>query len=119
MPIGSIKRDPGTEVGGEVFVPLKTGQRLFGERQVKIRSGGMDAQEVQLHEIIIAVELDQDVPMIANASRLMLADSHREKDYEVIDLTGDSDTEQASAAGPVPKYPSPILRPPTTVKSRW
>ena len=84
VPIGSIKRDPGTEVGGEVFIPIKTGQRLFGERQVKIRSGGMDAQEVQLHEIIIAVEHDQDVPMIANASRLMLTDSHREKDYEVI-----------------------------------
>jgi len=84
VPIGSIKRDPGTEVGGEIFVPIRTGQRLFGERQVKIRSGGMDAQEVQLHEIIIAVKLDQDVPMIANASRLMLTQSHREKDYEVI-----------------------------------
>ncbi len=83
-PIGSIQRDPGTEVGGEVFIPLETGQRIFGERQIKIRSGTMDAQEVQLHEVIVSVKRDSDVSMIADACRTMLTNNHKQKDYEVI-----------------------------------
>ena len=84
VPIGQIRTDPGREVGGDVFLPLGTGQKIFGERQVIIRSGTMDIQEVQLHEIVIAVDLPQNVPFVAAACRTMLAREHSEKDYEVI-----------------------------------
>ena len=84
LPVGSIVSDPSSEAGGEVFVPLSTGRELYGERQTQVRSGSMDVQEVQLHEIIVAAERDIDVPPVAAACRAMLKLSHDGKDYEVI-----------------------------------
>ncbi|MEM6672788.1 MAG: ABC transporter permease [Planctomycetota bacterium] len=84
LPVGSIASDPSSESGGEVFMPLSTGRAYFGERQTQIRSGSMDVQEVQLHEIVVAAERDVDVPAIAAACRSMLRRDHEDKDYEVI-----------------------------------
>ena len=84
LPVGTITLDPSSEAGGEVFVPLSTGRAYYGERQTQMRSGSMDIQEVQLHEIIVAAERDIDVPVIAAACRSMLKREHDEKDYEVI-----------------------------------
>jgi putative ABC transport system permease protein len=84
VPIASLSSDPGTEAGGEVFIPLGTGRKIFGERQVTIRSGTVDIQEVQLHEIIVGVDGGANVPFVADACRTMLTRSHNEKDFEVI-----------------------------------
>ncbi|MEL6906577.1 MAG: ABC transporter permease, partial [Planctomycetota bacterium] len=91
LPVGSVRTDPSTEAGGEVFVPLSTGRAYFGERQTEIRSGSMDIEEVQLHEIVIevgrgpgAAEVDGDVELVAEAARHMLSSAHDDKDYEVI-----------------------------------
>ena len=84
VPISSLGSDPDVEAGGEVFIPLLTGQKIFGERQVKIRSGTMEAQEMPLHEIIARVDDGLNVPFVANACRSMLQKEHRQKDYEVI-----------------------------------
>jgi len=84
VPIGEISVDPGQEVSGDVFLPLSTGQKIFGERQVLRRSGSMDITEVQLHEIIVAVEDSVNVPFIADACRSLLSAEHPQKDYEVV-----------------------------------
>ena len=84
VPIGSVGADPSVEAGGEVFLPLATGQKIFGERQVIIRSGTMDIQEVQLHELIVEVDRPENVPFVADACRTMLAREHDQKDYEAI-----------------------------------
>lgn len=84
VPIHEISVDPGQEVAGDVFLPLRTGQKIFGERQVLIRSGAMDITEVQLHEIIVGVKDTINVPFVADACRAMLADEHPQKDYEVV-----------------------------------
>ena len=84
VPIGEINVDPGQEVSGDVFVPLSTGQKIFGERQILRRSGSMDITEVQLHEIIVGVSETVNVPFVADACRAMLAAEHPQKDYEVI-----------------------------------
>ena len=76
--------DPGTEVSGDLLIPLKTGQKIFGERQVTLRSGSMDIEEVQLHEIIVAVAKPENVPFVADACRTLLVRNHNQKDYEVI-----------------------------------
>ncbi|MDF1837615.1 MAG: ABC transporter permease [Planctomycetota bacterium] len=83
-PLGESLANPSSESGGEVFVPLETGRSYFGERQVTIRSGSRDIQEVQLHEIIAEVGTDEDVPFVAAASRAMLVREHEDKDYEVV-----------------------------------
>ena len=84
LPQGSIMSDPSSEAGGEVFLPLATGRAYFGERQTQIRSGSMDIQEVQLHEIIVEADRDIDVELVAAACRSMLRRDHDDKDYEVI-----------------------------------
>jgi len=83
IPISEVRMNPGQEVGGEVFLPLATGRKIFGERQVIIRSGTLDIQEVAVHEIIVGVERAQDVPFVAEACRTMLSRVHNLKDYEV------------------------------------
>ncbi|MFT7679776.1 MAG: putative ABC transport system permease protein, partial [Planctomycetota bacterium] len=72
------------EVGGEVFMPLSTGRMSFGTFQVKMRSGSRDITQVELHEIVVEVGRDEDVPLVADACRTMLIRNHDQKDYEVI-----------------------------------
>ncbi len=83
-PLGATVADPSQEFGGEVFVPLSTGREYFGERQITVRGTSMDVQEVQLHEIIVQVERDIDVPFVAAAARAMLEETHSQKDYTVV-----------------------------------
>ncbi len=73
----------GAGVTGEVFVPLATAKRWFGEIQVKIRSGSREMEEVILHEIIAEAESDEAVPVVAAAAREMLSRNHKQQDYEV------------------------------------
>ena len=76
--------DVGEDTTGEVFIPLTTARRWYGDVQVKIRSGSRDMEEVQLHEIIIEVDQARHVSLVANASRAMLAQHHKKRDYEVV-----------------------------------
>jgi putative ABC transport system permease protein len=75
---------PGTEVTGEVLVPLSTGTRWFGDMQVKIRSGSREMEQVDLHEIVLEVKTPEGVPLTAAAAREMLARNHNQRDYEVV-----------------------------------
>lgn len=81
---GTDRPAPGEDSAGEMFIPLSTGTKWFGDILVKMRSGSMDMEEVQLHEIIIEVEHAENVPMVAAAARSMLAREHNERDYKVI-----------------------------------
>jgi len=84
VPIGDDRPNPGEEVTGEVFIPMTTGARWFGEMQVKLRAGSREIEEVQLHEIIVQVDLAENVERTAAACREMLSRNHQEKDYEVV-----------------------------------
>jgi putative ABC transport system permease protein len=68
----------------EVFIPLETGLKWYGEMQVKIRAGGRDMEEVQLHEIVVEVDEPENVPLVAAAAREMLTRNHDQVDYEMI-----------------------------------
>ncbi len=84
VPIGQMRVDAEKEVSGDVLLPLSTGQKIFGERQVLIRSGTVDITAVQIHEIIVAVGHAANVPFVAEACRAMLSRDHPQKDYEVV-----------------------------------
>lgn len=84
VPLGSDAPAPGSEVTGEVLIPLSTGWRWFGRMQVKIRSGSREMEEVELHEIIAEVGRPEDVEPAAAAARAMLAGNHKKRDYEVV-----------------------------------
>ena len=68
----------------EVFIPLETGRKWYGEMQVKIRAGGRDMEEVELHEIVVEVDQPENVPLVAAAAREMLSRNHDQVDYEII-----------------------------------
>ena len=69
----------------EVFIPLETGRKWYGDLQVKMRKGSRDMEEVQLHEMIVEVDSPENVPVVAAAAREMLARNHKsQKDYEVV-----------------------------------
>jgi len=52
--------------------------------QVKIRAGSREMEEIDLHEIVIAVDAPENVELVANAAREMLTRNHKQADYEVI-----------------------------------
>ncbi len=84
VPIGDDQPAPGDDVTGEIFLPMSTGLRWFGDMQVKIRSGSRDMEMVELHEIILKVNSGENVPVAASAAREMLKKYHNDQDYEVI-----------------------------------
>lgn len=74
----------GKEITGEVFIPYGTATRWFGAIQVKQRAGSRDMEEVELHEIVVRVESDEAVPIVAAAARQMLSRFHEKRDYELV-----------------------------------
>lgn len=82
--LGSDAPDAGAEVTDEVFIPLSTGERWFGDTLVRVRSGSREMEEVQLHEIIVEVDGAENVPMVASAARTMLERQHDQRDYRVV-----------------------------------
>ena len=82
--LASDRPDAGEEITGEVFIPRSTGRSWYGAMQVRRRSGSRDMEEVELHEIIVEVDEPENVPMVAEACREMLAREHNQKDYEVV-----------------------------------
>jgi putative ABC transport system permease protein len=73
----------GGQPSSEVFIPLELGRKWYGNMQVKIRAGSREMEEVEFHEIVIAVARQDDVVFVADAVREMLARNHKNADYEV------------------------------------
>jgi putative ABC transport system permease protein len=84
VPLGDDPARAGVPVASEVFIPFANGIKWYGGRQVKIRSGSMEMEEVDLHELIVEVKRAEDVPFVAAACRSMLERNHDRMDYEVI-----------------------------------
>jgi len=84
VPLSADPPQAGADVTGEVFVPMETGSKWFGDIQVKIRSGSRDMEQVELHEIYAAVDASEHVELVATAAKAMLARNHNQRDYEVV-----------------------------------
>ena len=75
---------PGADTTSEVFVPFETARKRFGDLSVRMRAGSQDIEQIELHEIILAVDKPENVEFVASASREMLARFHEQQDYEVV-----------------------------------
>jgi putative ABC transport system permease protein len=85
VPLSDDPPKMGTEVTGEVYLPYDTVRDWYGRLNVRRRSGSFDMEEVDLHEIVLAVGRPENVPMVAEAAREMLTRFHGDKrDYEVV-----------------------------------
>ncbi len=84
VPLSADPPQAGADVTGEVFVPMETGNKWFGDTQVKIRSGSREMEQVELHEIYAAVDASEHVELVADAAKEMLRRNHNQQDYEVV-----------------------------------
>lgn len=84
VPIGDDRPEAGVDVTGEVLIPFETARKRYGKMQVKQRSGSREMTEVDLHEVVVEVDDPDNVPVVADASRVMLGKFHRDRDYEVV-----------------------------------
>jgi len=83
--ISQATRQSGGGVTGEVYIPFGTAAARYGGLQVKNSGGNREMEEVDLHEVVIAVDEGRHVSVVAEASREMLARSHKDQnDYEVV-----------------------------------
>src|SRR6267142_430654 len=68
----------------QMFIPLETAKTRYGEVLVKQRSGSIEAENVQLHEVTVKVESRDQVVPVADAIKAVLKHHHTKKDYDVI-----------------------------------
>jgi putative ABC transport system permease protein len=68
----------------QMFIPLETAKTRYGEVLVKRRSGSIEAENVQLHEVTVKVASREQVVPVADAIKAVLNHHHKKKDYDVI-----------------------------------
>ncbi|MBN1443280.1 MAG: ABC transporter permease [Planctomycetes bacterium] len=76
----------GEDRNRDVYVPLVTMNKRFGEMTVRVVSGTRSMEKVELHQIIVSLESDEErvVAPTAKSLRHTLARYHNEEDYEVM-----------------------------------
>jgi putative ABC transport system permease protein len=67
-----------------VFVPMTTARKRFGDTIVRVVSGARLIEQVELHYIIVELGSDRDVPATASVLRGILTKAHPRQDFEVI-----------------------------------
>ncbi|MEZ5962592.1 MAG: ABC transporter permease [Planctomycetota bacterium] len=67
-----------------IFVPMSTSRSWFGDIQTKMTGGTFERTGIELHEIKVRVGHEGEVLDTARVIEDMLAQTHPEKDYEVI-----------------------------------
>ncbi|MGC8742819.1 MAG: ABC transporter permease [Verrucomicrobiia bacterium] len=67
-----------------IFIPLTTARARFGETILKRRTGSMEAERVELHEVTVKVQDPKMVVSVAQAINNLLQKNHKKVDYEII-----------------------------------
>jgi putative ABC transport system permease protein len=67
-----------------MFIPLETARARYGEVLMRRRSGSIQADRIQLHEVTVKVASLDQVTSVAAALREVLQRNHDKKDYEVV-----------------------------------
>jgi len=65
----------------DVYIPLGIARSYYGDVNMRIATGSVDAEQVQLHQIIAQVDAIENVEAVAEAIDHMLARFHQKKDY--------------------------------------
>ena len=68
----------------DVYIPIETFDRRFGETLVRVVSGSRQMERVQIHQAIAQIETDEAVPIVAESLRGLLRRFHAKNDYEVV-----------------------------------
>ncbi|MGQ9590433.1 MAG: ABC transporter permease [Planctomycetota bacterium] len=68
----------------DVYVPLSSAEKRYGEYTVRISSGSRTIEKVELHQILLKVGRDQDISAVAKSVRRLLDRFHDQQDFEVL-----------------------------------
>ncbi|MFP4028958.1 MAG: ABC transporter permease [Candidatus Brocadiia bacterium] len=68
----------------DIYVPLSTLQVHFGKTVVSRSAGSFNAEQVELHELIIQVDQLDRVTTVHRIIEQILAQDHKQKDYKAI-----------------------------------
>ncbi len=82
--VSTDANDKEKPAANQMFIPLETAKSRYGEVLRKFRSGSLEMERVQLHEITIKAATSEDVAAVADAIRVVLERNHKKKDYDVI-----------------------------------
>ena len=67
-----------------MFIPLETGKARYGEVLIRRRSGSVEAERVELHDLTVKVESLDQVTGVADAIKEVMQRNHKKKDYEIV-----------------------------------
>ncbi len=68
----------------DVYIPITTFDRRFGETLVRVVSGARHMERVEIHQVILAMESDESVPAAARAIRGLFERFHDRQDYDAV-----------------------------------
>jgi putative ABC transport system permease protein len=67
-----------------MFIPLETARSHYGEVLMRRRSGSIEAERVELHELTVKVAALQDVTSAADAIKAVMQRTHPKMDYQIV-----------------------------------
>jgi putative ABC transport system permease protein len=71
------------EYNDDVYVPLSSCNRWYGDRVIDRQSGAFTAEQVQLHQVTLTVGTTDQVRPTGESIRELMSQSHVKKDWEV------------------------------------
>jgi len=74
----------GIEFYGDVYIPFSTARAFYGDREVKRKSGGIDAKEVQIDRLRVQFDHQDHVIKGAEMLEATMRKGHKDKDDYVI-----------------------------------
>jgi putative ABC transport system permease protein len=67
-----------------MFIPLETARSHYGEVLMRRRSGSIEAERVELHELTVKVAALQEVTSAADAIKAVMQRTHQKMDYQIV-----------------------------------
>jgi putative ABC transport system permease protein len=79
-----LAADQAKPAAHRMFIPLETARSRYGEVLLRRRSGSIEAERVELHELTVKVNALEEVTSAAQALKAVLQRNHPKKDYQMI-----------------------------------
>jgi putative ABC transport system permease protein len=67
----------------DVYIPIEVAQKYFGDITTRRTAGSREREQVQLHQIIVAVDAVENVETTASGIEAMIERFHNKKDYHI------------------------------------
>lgn len=67
-----------------IYIPLRTYQQKRGDLFIERGEGGVQAEQIELHRIILGIDKQEHVVRAVDALRRMLKRNHEEEDYSIV-----------------------------------